>query len=73
MLTKGKFHTYYISAVSDVTVTSCSAILGKKQGFAGIAVTRSFLKIDNRKRLVHSEWATKLPSRMFEILKSLEI
>ena len=30
MLTKGKFHTYDRSAVSDVRVTSCSAILGKK-------------------------------------------
>ena len=30
MLTKGKFRTYDRSAVSDVRVTSCSAILGQK-------------------------------------------
>ena len=30
MLTKGKIRTYDRSAVSDVRVTSCSAILGKK-------------------------------------------
>ena len=30
MLTKGKFRTYDRSAVSDVRVMSCSAILGKK-------------------------------------------
>ena len=30
ILTKGKFHTYDRSAVGDVIVTSCSAILGKK-------------------------------------------
>ena len=30
MLTKGKFRTYDRSAVSNVRVTSCSAILGKK-------------------------------------------
>ena len=30
MLTKGKFRTYARSAVSDVRVTSCSAILGQK-------------------------------------------
>ena len=43
MLTKGKFRTYDRLAVSDVRVTSCSAILGQKWGFAGIAVTRSVL------------------------------
>ena len=30
MLTKGKFRTYDRSAVNDVRVTSCSAILGQK-------------------------------------------
>ena len=33
MLTKGKFRTYDKSAVNDVRVTSCSAILGKNKGF----------------------------------------
>ena len=30
VLTKGKFHTYDRSAVSNVKVTSCSAIFGQK-------------------------------------------
>ena len=32
MLTKGKFRTYDRSAVNNVRVTSCSAILGKSKG-----------------------------------------
>ena len=45
MLNKAKFRTYDRSAVNGVRVTSCSANLGQKYGFAGIAATRSFLQI----------------------------
>ena len=74
ILAKGKFHTYNRSVVSDVRVTSCSAALGKKYDFAGIAFTRSFLKTKTigKNSILGKEWDTKLLTRVFEIMKTLE-
>ena len=53
---KGKFRNYDRSAVSDVRVTSCSAILGKKIRVCGnCGHTLIFKDKDNRKRLVYAE------------------
>ena len=75
ILTKGKFHTYDSSAVSDVRVTSCFAILGKKIRVCGNHCHTLILKDkDNLKRLAYSEkgWL-KNCSLIFEILDILDI